>query len=108
MEYPDRGSKKIFRNSGLAPIDFSCPKTPEYQKSANFEKKFFEIRPQSAPPLMHVDFENSSIYRQCQATFWTSILNEFCRTQFGLSKNLWQIFGISLFFEILIFLNFFL
>ena len=39
--HPDRGSWKFFRNSGLAPIDFSCPKTPEYQKSANFEKKIF-------------------------------------------------------------------
>src|SRR6185312_15987826 len=44
MGYPHRGSKKIFWNSGLAPIDFSCPKTPEYQKSANFEKKIFLTR----------------------------------------------------------------
>ena len=36
-----RGSWKIFRNSGLAPIVFSCPKNSEYQKSVNLEKKIF-------------------------------------------------------------------
>ena len=44
MGYPHKGSQKFFWNSGLAPIDFSCPKTPEYQKSANLEKKIFFSR----------------------------------------------------------------
>jgi hypothetical protein len=50
---PNGGSWKFFWNSGLAPIDFSCPKTPEYQKSANFEKKIFFRDPASicTPPL---------------------------------------------------------
>ena len=48
---PGRGSKKIFWNSGLAPIDFSCPKTPKYQKSANFEKIFFGDRAANGTPF---------------------------------------------------------
>ena len=39
MGYPDMGFKKFFWNSELAPTDFSCPKTPPYQKSANLKLK---------------------------------------------------------------------
>ena len=50
---PGRGSKKFFWNSGLAPIDFSCPKTPMYQKSANLEKKFFFEKRTGRAPGVH-------------------------------------------------------
>ena len=81
MGYPGRGSKKFFWNSGLAPIDFSCPKTPKYQKSANLEKKkfFSEIGPQTAPPE-NSDPYNFLFYRRIHFFLFSFCFSDFPRS----------------------------